>query len=313
MNPAPGVHIVVTTYNRAPLVAHSVDSVLNQTHAGCRVIIVDDGSTDETQVVLQQYAAEPRVRLVRHAQNRGVTAAKNAGLDLLPGTADYFGTLDSDDILLPGAVASLVRVFETTGGVYSQVMGWYRDAAGAEMRGHMTYREGEISYQDALCGRFRGEFWKLVRCDMLGARRFDERASGGEVSVWWPMLKEKPGWLIPDVVGLYDASGSDRISVRGFSPSEAEPKMWAYRAVLEAVGWDMRRVAPRQFASANVEMAKWAALAGRRGLAFRATWEAFRARPSARSVLIGILSLAPTSVARRVANARAALRTLTAG
>lgn len=313
MNPAPNVCIIVTTYNRASLVARSVDSVLSQTYSRCTVIVVDDGSSDETPAALQQYAAETRVHLVRHAQNRGVTAAKNTGLGLLPDDTDYFGILDSDDILLPDAVGSLVGVFEATGDAYSQVMGWYRDTAGTEISGHMTYREGEVSYLDALCGRFRGDFWKLFRRDMLGGRRFDERASGGEVCVWWPMLKEKPGWLIPDVIGLVDTSGSDRISVRGFSPTEAEPKMWAYHAVLEAVGPDMRRMAPRQFASANVEMAKWAALAGRRGLARRASWDAFRARPSARSILIGLLALAPTSMARRVANARTAVRTPVTG
>jgi hypothetical protein len=225
-------------------------------------------------------------------------------LDNVPAESKYVGILDSDDVLLPDAVSSLVRVFEDTGDSYSQVIGWYRDRDGDELSGQMTSREGVVTYQDALCGRFEGEFWKLVPRDMLGARRFEERASGGEVSVWWPMLKEKPGWLIGDVVGEYDTSGHDRISLRGYSPAIADQKMWAYLAVLSAVGQDMRKVAPALFASANSEMAKWAALAGHRQRARQGSWQAIRARPSVRSFFIGLVALAPTSIVRGLVNAR---------
>lgn len=293
MKRAHAVCIVIPTHNRARLVSRSIDSVLAQSYSDIGVVVVDDGSSDETESVLSRYRRESRVRLVRHEHNRGVTAAKNSGLNLIPPDSRYFGILDSDDALLPDAVEVLVRVFESTDDTYSQVMGWYRDRDGSEGSGRMPYREGIVTYEDALCGRFSGDFWKLVRRDMLGARRFEERASGGEVSVWWPMLKERPGWLVPDVVGICDTAGIDRVSARGFSPHEALPKMWAYQAVLDAVGPDMRRVAPRQFGAANAQMAKWAALAGCAGRARHASWLGMRASPSARSVMMGLFTVMP--------------------
>ena len=229
----------------------------------------------------------------------------------MPVTSKYIGILDTDDMLLPGAVSLMVKVFEDTGSAYSQIMGWYRDRDGAQISGRMTFREGAISYEDALCGRFSGDFWKIVPRELLGARRFEERASGGEVSVWWPMLKEKPGWLIDEVVGVVDTSGPDRISLRGFSPGVADQKMWAYLAVIGAVGSDMRRVAPDLFASATSEMAKWAALAGQRRRARRGAWQAIRARPSLRTFFIGLVALVPTSIVRALVNTRARLRART--
>ena len=305
VKPAPTVCIIIPTYNRAQLVTRSIDSVLAQSYGDIGLIVVDDGSHDETDSTLRRYEDEPRVRVVRHEHNRGVTAAKNSGLDLIPPDSKYFGILDSDDVLLPDAVAVLVRVFESSGEAYSQVMGWYRDRRGAEVSGEMPYREGLVTYQDALCGRFRGDFWKLVRRAMLGDGRFEERASGGEASLWWPMLKHRPGWLVPDVVGLVDTAGVDRISARGYSPDEALQKMWAYQAVLDAVGPDMRRLAPRQFGDASAQMAKWAVLAGCSGRARRASWQAVRASPSRRSIMIGLLALAPPTLFRWLVNARA--------
>ena len=308
MTRAPTVCIVIPTYNRAGLITRSVDSALAQTYSDIGVIVVDDGSTDETEALLGRYEADSRVRLARHDHNRGVTAAKNTGLSLIPVASRYFGILDSDDVLLPEAIDILTRVFESSEGAYSQVMGWYRDPDGREGSGRMPYREGVVTYEDALCGRFRGDFWKLVQRDMLGAERFEERASGGEASLWWPLLKRKPGWLVPEVVGIVDTAGDDRISARGYTPAESLQKMWAYEAVLDAVGADMQRLAPRQFADANLEMAKWAAFAGCGDRARRASWQALRANPSARSVMTGLLSITPPPVLRWLVNRRASRR-----
>jgi glycosyltransferase involved in cell wall biosynthesis len=76
----PAVTIIVTTYDRARLVPRAIDSVLRQTYPNVDLVVVDDGSRDDTSEVLAQYDDDPRVRIVRHDRNRGVTAAKNTGL-----------------------------------------------------------------------------------------------------------------------------------------------------------------------------------------------------------------------------------------
>ena len=92
----PLVSVVIPTYNRWPMVGEAVDSVLHQTRCSLELIVVDDGSTDETVACLA--GRDPRLRVIRQP-NRGVAAARNAGAKHARGK--YLAFLDSDDYWLP--------------------------------------------------------------------------------------------------------------------------------------------------------------------------------------------------------------------
>src|SRR5436190_15605234 len=93
------VSIIVPTYNRAYCIEKTLDSALAQTHGDLEIVVVDDGSTDDTEALMaRRYGAEPRVRYIRQA-NTGVTGARNHGLREARG--DYIAFLDSDDLWLP--------------------------------------------------------------------------------------------------------------------------------------------------------------------------------------------------------------------
>jgi len=106
------VSVIIPAYNASRFVADAVDSALKQTHVPHEVIVVDDGSTDETSRVISQYG--PRVHLVSKA-NGGVSTARNAGLERATGEWVLF--LDADDRLMPNAVANLLTAGRATGGV----------------------------------------------------------------------------------------------------------------------------------------------------------------------------------------------------
>ena len=302
----PGVTIIIPTYNRARLVPRSIDSVLAQTYP-CSLVIVDDGSTDDSAEVLRAYEGHPSVRVVRHPQNRGQSAARNTGIENVPAGTSYLGILDSDDTLLTDAIEVLVGVFESSGDDYSQIFGWCQDMHTGEPTGTMIHREGLVTYQDALAGHLQGEFWQLVRRDVLGDLRFEERARGGASGVWWRMLRERPGWLVPNVVRDYDRSGTDRISLRGFSRSAAGPTKWAVRAMIDGpIGEDMRAQFPRRYSGYLAELAKWAALAGDREEARAASREALRVAPSVRSAFMAVAILLPAPVVRRLVTTKRA-------
>ena len=96
--PTPLVSVIVPTFNRAYCLNRAVDSVLTQTHANCEVLIVDDGSTDDTAERVQQwYGNRSNVRYLKQA-NAGVSAARNTGLRAA--TGDFIALLDSDDVWL---------------------------------------------------------------------------------------------------------------------------------------------------------------------------------------------------------------------
>jgi GT2 family glycosyltransferase len=89
------VSVVIPTYDRAYCVANAIDSALAQTHRDLEIIVVDDGSRDDTgELVRARYGDEPRVRYVRQS-NAGVGAARNHGIRLVRG--DFVALLDSDD------------------------------------------------------------------------------------------------------------------------------------------------------------------------------------------------------------------------
>jgi glycosyltransferase involved in cell wall biosynthesis len=93
------VSVVIPTYNRAHVVTRAIDSVLSQTHRDLEVIVVDDGSTDDTEKVLTtRYAHDSRVSYVRQ-ENQGVCSARNTGLRNINGA--YVALLDSDDLWKP--------------------------------------------------------------------------------------------------------------------------------------------------------------------------------------------------------------------
>lgn len=294
----PHVTVIVPTYNRARLLGNAVASALAQDYPSLDVVIVDDGSTDDTATVLASYADEPRVTVVRRPVNGGVTAAKNTGFDSLQASCTYFGILDSDDVLEPDAIGTLVSALEATRGTTSQAFGWCADADTGLPTGTAPSRSGIVTYEDALCGRFDGEFWQLVRRDLLGDLRFDERAGGNEAMVWWPLMKRAPALLVDAVVRQYDRSGTDRVNRPSFTRLGAERKMWGYRVLLERTGDDLLRACPDRYEFMNLEVAKWAAFAGLRRAAFAACAAAWRVRRSRRTIKVGLLLVAPARLLR---------------
>jgi glycosyltransferase involved in cell wall biosynthesis len=107
----PAVSAIIPTHNRAPLLAEALDSVLAQAGEDVEVIVVDDGSTDETPRALARHAG--RVRTIRQA-NAGVGAARNRGVAAARGGMIAF--LDDDDLWAPDHLAVLRGALEASPG-----------------------------------------------------------------------------------------------------------------------------------------------------------------------------------------------------
>jgi glycosyltransferase involved in cell wall biosynthesis len=112
---SPTVSVIVPTLNRAALLPRALSSVLSQTRPADEIIVVDDGSTDDTPVLLERYGA--RIEVLRQA-NAGVSAARNRGIGYA--TGEWLAFLDSDDAWLPhklerqlGSLMPEVRVAHT--------------------------------------------------------------------------------------------------------------------------------------------------------------------------------------------------------
>lgn len=103
----PRVSVVIPTYNRGWIVNDAVDSVLNQAFQQYELIVVDDGSTDDTKAILREYG--DRIRVIRQA-NHGVSAARNRGIRAAK--APLIAFLDSDDVWLADKLSVQVAFFD---------------------------------------------------------------------------------------------------------------------------------------------------------------------------------------------------------
>lgn len=102
------ISVIIPTFNRAPLIGETIESLLSQERPVDEILIVDDGSADNTQEVLAKFGGAVRVY---HQENAGKAAALNRALDLAEG--DLIWINDDDDILLPTAAAALATPLET--------------------------------------------------------------------------------------------------------------------------------------------------------------------------------------------------------
>jgi glycosyltransferase involved in cell wall biosynthesis len=93
---APKVSVIIPVYNTEPYLRRCLDSVCGQTLRDIEIICVNDASPDKSGEILREYAGrDERIRLIEFEENRGVSAARNAGLDAAQG--EYVGFVDSDD------------------------------------------------------------------------------------------------------------------------------------------------------------------------------------------------------------------------
>lgn len=219
------VSIIIPAYNVENYIEKGLISCLNQSYKNIEIVVVDDGSADNTWGVIQRYAKiDPRIRAMRQ-KNKGVSAARNTALDNSIG--EYVLFLDSDDWLECDAVETLLRWQRqntnklVSGGMY---------IAHTEKNGiinktiqHINQSEEILTVEDALL-RFDGNLalvsscYKLYRTDIINNKslRFDTDIFHGEDGLFvfkylhytdGLYFNPKPLWVIYDRPGSATTSG----------------------------------------------------------------------------------------------------------
>ena len=108
----PKISVVMSTYNREHAIAGAVESILNQTMKDFELIVVNDGSTDKTQEILEEYAKkDDRLIVIKNEKNMGLVAGLNKGLDAARGK--YIARMDDDDKSLPYRLERQFLAMET--------------------------------------------------------------------------------------------------------------------------------------------------------------------------------------------------------
>lgn len=173
------VSVIIPTYNRGNLIVRSVNSVLSSTYQNLEVIVVDDGSTDDTSWKISQIKDE-RLRYIRYDENKGANYARNIGIKNSRG--EYIAFNDSDDIWFEEKLDELVKYLQSLDESYGMVYGdiiRFEDGKNGELAPHDTMKRecirGNI-FEYMLSNMFISTQTVLIKREVLNeVGLFDEK------------------------------------------------------------------------------------------------------------------------------------------
>jgi len=157
------ISVVVAVYNIEDYICECVDSIINQTIQPEEIILVDDGSTDRSSALCDEYAEKNTNIRVIHQKNAGLSAARNTGIEHAQGVWVYF--VDGDDILAPDVIESFLAVLTAHEGDVEFIQGrmtWFVD-------GSNNFKPDEVYIPD--------EWTYFAKSQLVMARMFEERGA----------------------------------------------------------------------------------------------------------------------------------------
>lgn len=157
------ISVVVAVYNIEDYICECVDSIINQTIQPEEIILVDDGSTDRSSALCDEYAEKNTNIRVIHQKNAGLSAARNTGIEHAQGVWVYF--VDGDDILAPDVIESFLAVLTAHEGDVEFIQGrmtWFVD-------GSNNFNPDEVYIPD--------EWTYFAKSQLVMARMFEERGA----------------------------------------------------------------------------------------------------------------------------------------
>lgn len=161
------VSIVLPTYNRADLLEASVESILDQSYKDFELIIIDDGSTDDTEGVVRQYD-DNRIKYVKNDENIGATASRNTGIEQSCG--EFIAFQNSDDEWDPSKLEKQMKIFDgassSIGVVYTgmwRVVNGEREYIPSD---GIRHKEGDVQ-ESLIENNFISDQMAVVRKDCL--------------------------------------------------------------------------------------------------------------------------------------------------
>lgn len=216
------VSVILPTYNRANLLGRAVKSVLNQSYEKFELLIVDDGSTDNTNEVVRQFY-DPRIRYIHCEQNGGAARARNKGIQ--EAKCSYIAFQDSDDVWKQDKLLKQVNIIKQvsndTGIVYSEY--FYHGLHGLEgicpdREIPMQQKQGNI-FPELLTGNMIGTPTMLIKkeCfDQVGM--FNEKMNCLEdYELVLRVAKMYRVVLVPEcLVEVYATEGSVTFNIEGY-------------------------------------------------------------------------------------------------
>ncbi len=186
LNKRPKISILIWTYNRADLVERSIKSVLNQTYSDFELVLINNGSQDNTKEVLKKYEGHEKIRVLHLEKNRGDLGGMNYALDQIQG--EWFTTLGDDDEIVENAFELLLEPTKRDPEI-NAVTGNSIDTSTKSFAGFGLEKDQYVPIE-LMVGKVSGEFFGITKTELLGDIRIREDLPG-EDNVFWHQIDTK--------------------------------------------------------------------------------------------------------------------------
>lgn len=220
------VSIIIPVYNVDQYIDECLNSVINQTYKNLEIVIIDDGSTDESLQICRKYATRDGRVIVLHQDNAGVSAARNAGLDII--TGEYVLFVDSDDRIEYNMVECLVQEIDKDTEIDAVFCGYeeFDDETGDVIHRFTSNQIKKVGRVEGVSELFKGystALWnKMFRCSIIDkCDIFDTKLKIGEDELWMIEVLKKSNNIMLIGTPLYHYRSRVGAVTKGRSFSEA--------------------------------------------------------------------------------------------
>ncbi len=215
--------IITPTYNSEKTIKRALESVINQTYENYEMIIIDDGSTDETENIVKQYLSE-KIKYIKLDTNMGVNKARNFGLNNISKYSDFVTFLDSDDTFFKDALETmLINISKYPDyKIYSFSVVDEKGNSCSFLQSDIL----EVGYSDMISSEsVKGEWVHCVSSNLVRNKEFyyEEKVKNGSESLIYLRLSKKYLFLhISKVVRKYftDNESLTRFKVMTYAKAE---------------------------------------------------------------------------------------------
>jgi glycosyltransferase involved in cell wall biosynthesis len=245
----PKFSIIIPTYNRGNLLPQAIRSILSQTFQDFELIIVNDGSIDNTEKIINSFN-DKRIIYLKHKRNKGVLLAQDTGINKAKG--EFVIWLGDDDELLTGALEFIADKISALSLKEAKILWFDSIDIDAKKHIHSTQRkEGFIPYKDLLCGITRVSDPIVVINRIIRSKiKPDERSWGNFGILWLDFYQEnhkhRP-FYVPMVVCKSRLKHGKHLSHPETSLEKILKVIFAQKVFLEKYGEEVKSLCPRHY------------------------------------------------------------------
>lgn len=293
--------VVMPVYNRSQTVARALNSLRNQNYDNFEVIIVDDGSVDDSVSIIEAFLQDQRFRLIRLPENCGVNVARNTGLANISADSQWVTFLDSDDEFLPDALEKMQTAIQLAPDVADFCFAV--EYADGRVGSHLQSDSTDYQLDSLLDAQQKplGEWVHLLKADLIrqGIFCYETKVRNGfEAIAYLRLARLVPVRYVPQVVRRYHLDVEGLTRIRRKTAAKALDEINGYSSYLAEFGALLRLKNSAEYVLLCCVLAKSLLEVGQLQQAIRLTMQAMVLRPVELRIYRNLLLVLPVFVLR---------------